>query len=263
LNGLLLENDMLLAVLADPQTFTQRSAVALAKSLSLLDPQLDAKLLKQFMPDDGEHPYSIDSLERVLEIVDAVSDGKRLVPFLMKLQRHKESRIRSKVALILVRANRNTDWLAEQLSDDDPRIRANAIEGMLETQPGEKEVAQLWEAAGDAHHRVATTSLLVLIKNGHRKAWEDLMQLTKHSSELFRAAAAWAMGMTGDPEFLNVLQKMVRGDSGAATRMALKASVMIRKNQISVPVDPVDPVEPEPQAEAGAEPDNVEVPESV
>ncbi len=233
LNSLMLENDLLLAALADPQAFALPAAVKLAKNLYRMDGQLDAKLLKQVLKDDAMDPdtYDINALERVLEIVDAVSDCKRLVPILMKLQWHPESRIRSKVALLLVRAHRNADWLAQQLANDDPRVRANAIEGMLDTRPGEKELALLWEASKDKHHRVASTALLVLIKNGQEKAKGQLAQMAGSISELARAAAAWAMGMTGDPAWMGELHKMIKQDKGAARRMALKASVLLRKNE--------------------------------
>lgn len=244
LNSLMLENDLLLTALADPHAFHISAAVALAKNLYRMDPQLDARLLKQILKDnalDGE-TYDQDALERVLEVVDAVSDCKRLVPILMKLQRHPEPRIRSKVALLLVRAHRNADWLAQQLANEDPRVRANAIEGLLDTRPGEKEIGMLWDAAKDAHHRVASTALLVLIKNGHSEAAEQLSLMASSRVELTRAAAAWAMGMTADPSWLETLQKMARTDSGLAKRMALKSSVALRKAfPNGVPVEPVKP----------------------
>ncbi|MBL8179143.1 MAG: HEAT repeat domain-containing protein [Bryobacterales bacterium] len=237
LNSLLLENDLLLAALADPHAFQLSSAVALAKNLYRMDPQLDARLLKQVLKDDASDRDKYDplALERVLEIVDEVSDGRRLVPILMKLQKHPDNRIRSKVALLLVRAHRNADWLAQQLASDDARIRANAIEGLLYATPGEKEVNLLWEAAQDQHHRVASTALLVLAKMGHRKASEQLSLMAGSASELTRAAAAWAMGMSGDSLYLEVLQKMVRSDVGAAKRMALKSSVLLRKTIAASP----------------------------
>ncbi len=240
LNSLMLENDLLLAALADPQAFQLTAAVTLAKNLYRMDGHLDAKLLKQVLQDDALDPdtYDIDALERVLEIVDAVSDCKRLVPILMKLQRHPDARIRSKVALLLVRAHRNADWLAQQLANEDPRVRANAIEGMLDTRPGEKEVALLWEASKDKHHRVSSTALLVLIKNGQEKASGQLAQMAGSMSELTRAAAAWAMGMTGDPAWMEELHKMIKQDRGAARRMALKASVLLRRS--AAPGDPVE-----------------------
>lgn len=255
LNSLMLENDLLLTALADPHTFHISAAVALAKNLYRMDPQLDARLLKQVLKDDvlDQEAYDQDALERVLEVVDAVSDCKRLVPILMKLQRHPEARIRSKVALLLVRAHRNADWLAQQLGNEDPRIRANAIEGLLDTRPGEKEIGMLWEAAKDSHHRVASTALLVLIKSGHTAANEQLSLMMSSRAELTRAAAAWAMGMTGDPAWLEILQKMARSDTGVAKRMALKSSVALRK------AFPNGVPTPEPSAPVAKVPDEDEM----
>lgn len=232
--SLLLENDLLIFALADPAAFNLQTAITLAKHLYRLDPHLDAKLLTHIMRDVGGGPSAaaanLESLERILEIIDAVSDAKRLVPILMKLQRHGDPRIRSKAVLLLVRSHRNVDWLQHQLSNADPRMRANAIEGLLDTTPSSKEIQILWAAAADSNHRVATTAMLVLLKNGQKEAAEQLLQTCQHPSELFRAGAAWAMGKTDNPDFLESLQKMARADTGMAKRMALKSSVSLRKN---------------------------------
>lgn len=202
-----------------------------------MDPQFDAKLLRQVLRDDnasrGESDYS--GLERVLAIIDAVSDCKRLVPTLMKLQGHRSPHIRSKVALLLVRAHRNADWYSQLLGNEDHRVRANAIEGLLDTMPGKKEIDLLWQATKDSHHRVVINALVVLVKNGHMEAQDELLHLVNHPSEMFRAAAAWGLGEIGNPDHLEVLQKMALTDTGAAKRMALKSSVLIRKKMQAAP----------------------------
>lgn len=255
--GLLLENDMLLIALADPRAFGVETAVALARHLHRLDSHLDAKLLKQVLREGRTASEDdLDSLERILHIVDAISDGTRLVAILMKLLRHPDPRICSKAALILVRSHRNADWLSQQLNTPDARVRANAVEGLLYTRPTEKELQVVWGATSDPHHRVCSTALLVLAKNGHAKAVEELVRLMAHHTELVRAGAAWALGQYGDPQYLALLQQTARNDSGAARRMAIKSSAILRRIAAEQPhpapeVDTPQSPELEP-AETGA-----------
>lgn len=228
---LMLENDLLLAALINPDAFPVEAATALTRSLQRMDSQLDAKLLREALK--GEHEEEgarPEVIERALELVDAISTTTRLVPMLMKLMRHPSERIRSKAGLLVVRAHRNPDWFSTQLESKDPRVRSNLIEGLLETEPSDREIKALWPAAQDPHHRVATTALLVLFKKGHEDAADMLEQLVTHPDDLFRAAAAWAMGQSNDLRFLPNLQVMARTDKGVAKRSALKACVNLRKN---------------------------------
>ncbi len=232
LADLLHDNDLLPLVLTDIESISAPTAIAIAEALVRSDPHFDARLLRHLLGDDRATLFRIEAarLERVLEILDAVSDCTRLVSFLMKLQRHPDKRIQSKAALLTVRAHRNADWLQSQIASPDPRVRANAIEGMRATRPSEKEVSLLWKCATDAHHRVASTALLVLFENGHApKATEALQKMANSLGESYRAAAAWAMGETGDPRFIDQVRTMARSDTGLARRTALKASVAITR----------------------------------
>lgn len=256
LTGLMLENDILLAALADPLAFRLDAAVSLARHLYRLDPQIDARLLRLCLDQQDKAVEETDPepLLRALHILDEVSDGTRLVPQLMKLLRHKDAHVRSKAGLLLVRAHRNADWLQQQVSANvDPRFRANLIEGLLYTKPTAKELEYLWSAAADTHHRVATTALLVLLKHGHAQAAEMLEQYASHPSKMFRAAAAWAMGQTGDPSFLPTLQNMVRTETGPVRSMALKASVLLRRTTFggADPLGAADPAEKAFEGETG------------
>lgn len=228
---LLLENDLLSIALADPDAFSNETAVALAKNLHRMDPHLDAKLLRRMFREDGSCATDADPAAgyRILEIIDAVSDGTRLVPGLMKLLRHKDKKLQSKAALLLARAHHNPEWFQAQLQHQDIRVRSNVIEGLLYTRPTPKQLEAISALAGDAHHRVATTALLVLHKNGDPDAGDRLIQFAGHPLEIFRAAAAWAMSESGDPRFLEVLQKMAKSDTGSARRMAIKGAVNLRK----------------------------------
>lgn len=229
--SLLLENDLLSIALADPDAFSTQTAVALAKNLHRMDPHLDAKLMRKMFREDGSCATDFDPISgyRILEVIDAISDGTRLVPGLMKLLRHKDKKLQSKAALLLARAHHNPEWFQGQLTHADSRVRANVIEGLLHTIPSQKQIESLWNAASDGNHRVCTTALLVLLKNGQPEAADKLENLANHPLENFRTAAAWAMAESGNARFLDTLQRLAKADTGAVRRMAIKGAVSLRK----------------------------------
>jgi hypothetical protein len=241
LMSVLLESDVAVSALTDAETLPIESALSLARNLYRLDEHLDARLLRKALNEDSSSSTGIDlaALERTLEIIDAISDCCRLVPYLMKLMRMDNPRIRSKAVLLLGRAHRNAEWLREQLLDPDPRVRANTVEGMLDTAPGEKELDAIAPLTKDDHHRVASTALLVLYRNGRTEAGDALENMASHPSEMFRTAAAWAMGQSEDDRFLAVLQRMARTESGNAKRMAIRSCILLRKTPSTGSVETV------------------------
>ncbi|MCZ2147563.1 MAG: HEAT repeat domain-containing protein [Bryobacterales bacterium] len=228
--GVFLENNLMICALTDPNLLTEDQALEIAGQLHGIDARLDTKLLNRVMVDESQGARGdSEGIKRALAIIDDISDCTMLAHPLTRLLRHRDGHVRSKAGLLLVRAHRNADWLRQQMATADPRTLANLIEGLLETDPSEREVHLLWTYTYHSNHRVASTALLVLYRNGHQEAKERLLAMGRHPTEQFRTAAAWAMGQTGDPCFLGTLQHMARNDTGNAKRMGLKASVHLRK----------------------------------
>lgn len=226
LGELLVEHDVLLLALADPELLPPANALDLVRRLCKLDPRADGRLARHFV---GKSDAPVEQLERVLDLLDAISDGVRIAPLLMHLQRHDNSWVRAKAVRLMARTRTNASWLDQQLRSGDPQSRAGALESFLQRKLDENDVALLWLAAADTHHRVATTALLVLHRAGFREAGTRLEELSQAPQELMRAAAAWAMGMSSDERFLPVLQKMARADAGPPRRMALRMSALLRR----------------------------------
>src|SRR5712692_915899 len=116
---LLTERDLLLGPLCDPSFCSRSEAIALARVAARSQPQLDVKLARRLPELDGL------CCERVLAILDRISDGSRIVFMLMPLMRQSDARLRSKAALLIGRSLKRTEWVAGYLSDSDPRTRAN------------------------------------------------------------------------------------------------------------------------------------------
>jgi len=70
--------------------------------------------------------------------------------------------------------------------------------------------------------------LRVLFFFGQTEAGDQLVEYTHHPLPGFRAGAAWALGETGEPKFLDILQNMAKSEVGVARRAAIKAAIKLR-----------------------------------
>jgi hypothetical protein len=95
--------------------------------------------------------------------------------------------------------------------DSDPRVRADAVEGLW-GQKTEFAVKEFRSAAEDPHHRVAACGWVGLHMAGAPDAAAGLLEMAAHPDTRFRAAAAWAMGRTGDPKFKTALEQIRAGE---------------------------------------------------
>jgi hypothetical protein len=137
------------------------------------------------------------------------------------------------MALLLGRITRAHDWFHALEQDEDPRVRANVVESLWSV-GGESSSLCFARGLQDPHHRVVANSLVGQYLQGDTSAVSGLVQMTQHQDAVFRAAAAWALGRTGDTRFLPILRQMRRGpdqDSGIV-RNALHS--IARINQASV-----------------------------
>src|SRR5205807_10315946 len=64
-------------------------------------------------------------------------------------------------------------------------------------------------ALTDSDHRAVGNALLGLYYLGDCSVIPKIVKMAAHEAGLFRAAAAWVMGETGDPRFIKVLVRML------------------------------------------------------
>jgi hypothetical protein len=64
---------------------------------------------------------------------------------------------------------------------------------------------------------------------GDPDAATQLSKLAEHPKPQMRGAAAWAMGYTADPVFIQTLEQLYKNDQGSPKRNALRALVRIRR----------------------------------
>lgn len=208
--------------LTHPGAMSEEAAIGIARRLQALDPLLDMKLLQLLDNVPGWHA------SRVLQVVAAISDGKRIVSPLAHLLRHSDSRIRSKAALMIGQLNGNLWWVEQQMKESDPRVRANAVESLWGAQS--REACALFRAAAcDPSHRVAANAAVGLYRAGDVRLSRILDSMIANGTESFRAAAVWAMGQTEDPRFLPAIGALIAEPQGIVRQNAIRAMVRIRK----------------------------------
>lgn len=97
-------------------------------------------------------------------------------------------------------------WLA----DEDPRVRANAVESLWGRRD-EQAAAVFLEKLEDRHQRVAANAAVGLYLAGRTESVAALWSMAHHADPARRSAAVWAMGRTGDWRFLDLLSSLRKG----------------------------------------------------
>ena len=221
--ALLLANDYVLRVLCDA-SLSREQAIAVGRAAVRLDSMADIKLARRLAEgaETGVDLVSPAEAVRLLEVLGDISPGTRLLPSLVRLLRHNDPNLRSKVVLLVGRANKSARWTSQCLSDPDSRIRANAVEGLwgVDSDSARK---LLQNAASDWNNRVAGNALLGLYRLGDSSTIPEILGMAGHESVLFRSTAAWVMGESEDPRFLENLAAMLREPSAVVRKRAFSA----------------------------------------
>ena len=226
---LLLGNPSAIALVANPTFLRLDQAITVAKRLMEVDSLFDAKLARKSHGRDsagGGLPEAV--AERVLDILNEISRDTRIVPILEHLTEHPTSRIAAKATLVIGRRIPNSSWLGRQLRNPDYRIRANAVEALWGVDsPSAREALNF--IVIDPHNRVVGNAVfgLHLLKAGEVSQYIDTM--LKNPAPSFRWTAAWVMGKTEKPEFVDRLHRMMLDDTPGVRRAALRALFHIKK----------------------------------
>ena len=230
---MLAQDNDLIRDLCDPSFLDKTEAINVAKRIVRFHPNLDTKLAK-IVPDRESHNLSeaeIAACERALELLEAVSPNHRGVHLLARLKRVENPRLRSKVTLMIGRQIRSERAVEESLQSEDPRVRANSIESLWGETANWARVL-LRKAVKDTNNRVAGNALAGLHMLGDETAASSILLMAADSRPAFRATSAWAMGHTGDPQFLVTLEPMTRDLYAAVRKNASKAIERIQECEV-------------------------------
>ena len=242
---LLLNQDGMLRMLAEPWRFTRGEAILLFSQLMASDRSLDVRLARCLPNRQGSVApgFDVPPVERALDILDETSGGRRIVPILGHLVQHIESRISSKAALVVGKRVQDVAWTERQLRQgEDRRLGANAVEAIWGLE-SPKSRTLLWDHTRDQHNRVAGNSMVGLHLLGEEKIGQMLSTMANHPKAAFRATSCWAMGKTGNSQSLPQLQTMVKDEDSKVRSAALKAMLKIRKEEARKQASVLAPVE--------------------
>ena len=221
---LLVSQNLLFRALCDP-ALDRAEATALTRQALRVDPLIDVKLARQLADTSTADlgAGGANMAERLLEILDDVSGGRRILTSLMRILRNDNSFLRSKAVLMVGRRGRSIKWIEKRLEESDTRVRANAIEAMWGIDGAESRGLLAW-ATQDSNNRVVGNAFFGLYKLGDNAMLPELVKMASHEVPAFRRTAAWVMGETGDPRFREILGRMI-ADSNADVRKNAFAAV--------------------------------------
>ena len=226
-----------LALICDPLRFTPEQSIALVREAKTLDSQVEVKLARMLSATPLLNEDQINLAARIMDILNHSSDPMTILPALRQLLQCNNARVRSKAALLIGRFSRNPQWA--KLSDpaQDQRVVANAIESLwgLDS-PAAK--AAFREAAGDPRNRVAGNGAIGLYIAGDQHGVVTLFRLSRSKDATFRATAAWSMGRSGDPRFLNRLEELLSDPSELVRRSAGKAKARVSERVTKLRANP-------------------------
>ena len=247
---LVLRQDSLLRQLTSPAFSTREHAVNLFRRFLEVDPLSDVRLA-QMLPGRNTHsPEILNGVQsaRALDILDATSRGRRLLPILGHLPENGDPVISAKATLFVGRRVLSPEWTARQMSRSNQRVRANAIEALW----GLKSPAaiQLFEDhAGDSNNRVAGNALVGLHAAGQPGAVDAIIEKSEAANHLLRTTAAWAMGKIGGDQFYHRLAGLVRDEHPDVRSTAVRSIAGMRRSPAKITTPPIEtpplPVGPE------------------
>jgi hypothetical protein len=230
LGGALAVEPELLVRLCEPEHLKLSAAAGLLRWLSDFEPSVSARMAREVI---GLASTTPANLVRMIDMLDAAGSIDNIRPLLVSLFRHPDKRVRSKVALLMSRRRGDLRIDERRLSDPDPRVRANTVEGLWGLE-GEEPVRLFRRMTLDSHHRVVANALVALHMAGERdEAAVDLERMGHSSRPEFRAAAAWAMGRLGAATFVPQLKKLAEDHEMTVRSAAVRALVALNRNQQS------------------------------
>ena len=215
---LLLQNTDFHLELCNPEKFSLLDAMSIARQAAGLDPALDLKLTQLLPRPDSASPDGPPGPDqnRVLKLLDAASAGTRLVPLISHLIDHPDGRVRSKAALLVGRRIQSARWVHRNLSQPDPRVRANVIESLWGTEaPGAADV--LRHALSDPNNRVVGNAAVGLYLLNEPAIVSRILRMIGDRRSEFRATGAWVTGRIEDTRFLDGVKDLL-GDPDELVR---------------------------------------------
>jgi hypothetical protein len=224
-----LRQDSVFERLTDPVRYTWERAIRIFRRLQDFDPTVDFRLARM-LPGRSESGsgcvLNSKHAARAIDILERISQGQRLLSVLGHLPNYPDPQISAKAALFISRRTNNQAWMEKQMVREDPRVRANALEGAWGSQSATSR-RFLKECLGDPNNRVAGNALIGLHMAGCPEIVELAVEMSKSEDPARRSTAAWAMGKIRVAEFIPRLTALLRDESAKVKSAAIRSLVEI------------------------------------
>ncbi|MBZ5580426.1 MAG: HEAT repeat domain-containing protein [Acidobacteriia bacterium] len=255
----LLERPECLRQLIAPGHFSREQLLAVSRHLMTIDGFFDVKLAG-LLPRRHADQRRLDTqnMLRVLDVLDAISPGSRLVLAVNHLTHHPDQHIASKAALVVGRRLQSKQWVKGQMTSEDPRVRANVLEALWGIHSeSAREAFRI--GVNDENNRVVGNALVGLHPFGEPGLSEFVARMLEDPRPAFRWTAAWVMGRIGDPQFGEKLQRALQDKDpkvGKAAERALAAvqSACQAQPPTAEPISAPSPVAPPGEPTSAATP---------
>ena len=218
-------SEPILELVANPKAFEEDGARRIVEVMRRIDSQTEAKLLRLISANPAK-PLPPQMTDRILDLVDAVSDGPRLVPVLMQIFRSANPYLRARLSLSIGRHHRNKDWLEDRMRDPDPRVRANAVEANWQ-QKDEPALSLFNAALRDSHHRVIGNAAVGLYYAGEIRSLRVFADLLTRPDPKWRAAGIWAVGHLQETRFEQQISP-----SGEEREVSVRRSIEVAQQRL-------------------------------
>ncbi len=236
-------------LIADP-CWPSDIAIEAFRKLIKADPLFDVRLARRLsVTPSPDYPANLvtDSSLRTLQILDEVSEGRRLVSMLGHLRNSADPKIASRAVRFLGKRIQRVEWVERQLERRDPRIRANAIEGLWGVR-SDSAKKLLLRCTEDPSSRVVGNAVVGLHMANYPELKDTMRRLAMLPRTNFRAAVAWSLGKIDDSSITAALLALVNGTAGrVATAHAVQpvAEAQIANESASVfepevRIEPID-----------------------
>jgi hypothetical protein len=233
--ALFVSSGLLLRAMCDP-ALSREDALTLGRSAKRVDPLVDVALARSLADSAvGSGTVQIADPSRLMDILCEIADAGRIMPSLMRMMRHPNSHLRSKAVKLIGRGSLSARWVMGRLSESDPRVRANAVESLWGVDTPEAR-ALLGFAVNDGDNRVAGNALLGLYYLGATSSLVNVIKLAGTESKLSRSSAAWVMGESGDPRFIESLRRMISDPDVVVRKRVFAAMAQIKTANAQPPV---------------------------
>ncbi|MGP8245081.1 MAG: HEAT repeat domain-containing protein [Bryobacteraceae bacterium] len=214
--------------LTRPHRFSHAKLLALCLGFIKVVERLDiflADLLPHRFEDKYQLPHTL--VARILDILNEISTGPRLVLLLGHLANHPDPVVAERAVVLMGRRICNAAWSQRYLMAADEGVRAGAVESLWGRDTTAARTA-MWGFVKDPSHRVVGNALLGLHLLGERSVDELATNMLDDARPPFRSTAAKVLGQIGKQEYTSHLVKAAADCDPTVRLEAKRALVTIR-----------------------------------